>query len=50
MSEPTPEAKELLEQAAADYAKAQQQIDEYNYLKGFVGNNHGFTEEGNKSE
>jgi hypothetical protein len=49
MSEPAEEAKKLLEEAAADYAKAQERLEQYNYEKGFVGNNHGFTENGDKS-
>ena len=44
----TPEAQELLAQAAEDYAKynSPERQEEYDYKQGFIGNNSGFTEEG----
>lgn len=48
MSEPTPEAQELLAQAASDYAEfnSAEHKAAYDYEQGFTGNNHGFTEQG----
>lgn len=43
-------SEELLKQAAEDYAKAQESRKQYNYQIGFIGNNHGFTEQGGNAK
>lgn len=42
----TPEAARLLKEAAKAYQKAQEDAKLLPYESGFLGNNHGFTEEG----